>query len=298
LIGHIRAQDKTGKLILIAHGALQILIGTSVNFLNMLFRQYQYFNCPTWLTTVWKFLDGLQITVDIAQGWLPLPPLGGDLNLMDYFSTKSFTIQALQSINRCRVYLQLLYLSDMASADGKRLIPQVFQGQRLVDRRSLLNWPEQQKPSTLDWSIWSNAFQHLVRGDILLHPLDMSVCHPQQQFVWCIATQNTLFESLGGNSWRRFTLAPRGDSTRNGILKFDKSTAQACDPPHFPRYSASLHGSSSRLLLAIQGGEQHHSTTVSPPVNEKALEAQVGSVQHPYYSFLFHNLTVTMEEQL
>jgi hypothetical protein len=126
----------------------------------------------------------------------------------------------------------------------------------------------------------------------------MSVCHPQQQLVWCIATQNTLFESLGGNSWRRFTLAPRGDLTRNGILKFDKSTAQACDPPHFPRYSSSLHGSSSRLLLAIQGGEQHHSTIVSPPVNEGALEAQVGSVQHQYYSFLFRNLTVTTEERL
>jgi len=32
LLGHLRANDMTGKLILIAHGALQLVVGTSSNF--------------------------------------------------------------------------------------------------------------------------------------------------------------------------------------------------------------------------------------------------------------------------
>jgi hypothetical protein len=34
LIGHLRASDKTGNLILIAHGYIQLLVGIQSNFLN------------------------------------------------------------------------------------------------------------------------------------------------------------------------------------------------------------------------------------------------------------------------
>jgi hypothetical protein len=34
LLGHLRAHDKTGRLLLISHGYLQVLVGESENFLN------------------------------------------------------------------------------------------------------------------------------------------------------------------------------------------------------------------------------------------------------------------------
>jgi RecG-like helicase len=42
LIGHLRARDKTSKLILIAHGTFQLIIGTTTNFLNLPFHQLNF----------------------------------------------------------------------------------------------------------------------------------------------------------------------------------------------------------------------------------------------------------------
>jgi RecG-like helicase len=49
LIGHLRAWDKTSKLILIDHGTVQLIIGTNTNFLNLPFHQTQFLGVSTWL---------------------------------------------------------------------------------------------------------------------------------------------------------------------------------------------------------------------------------------------------------
>jgi hypothetical protein len=119
LIGHIRAQDKTCKLILIGHGFMQLTLGTSEHFLNTSFDCSHKLVCQLWFTSVWKFMSNLQVTVFIARAWLPPSPMGNDINLMDYFLTKGLSTKNLHSVNHCRVYLEVLLLSNIISADGR-----------------------------------------------------------------------------------------------------------------------------------------------------------------------------------
>jgi len=80
LLGHLHALDKTGRLLLISHGYLLILIGVSENYLNTSYKKHCHLACPSWFTSVWLFLSKLQITIIIKQVWLPPTPTTADVN--------------------------------------------------------------------------------------------------------------------------------------------------------------------------------------------------------------------------
>jgi hypothetical protein len=125
LLGHLQAQDKTSKLILISHGLLQLVVGESDNFLNVSYELHHHWACPSWLKSVWLFLHKLHININMVKTWLPPKPSGNDLNLMEYFISQRFSPKQLIRLNQCRLYLQLLSLSDMVSADGRNIISSV-----------------------------------------------------------------------------------------------------------------------------------------------------------------------------
>jgi hypothetical protein len=79
LLGHLRAKDKSGKLICITHGGLQLLVRMSKHFLNLPYKVTSLLGCPSWLLSVWHFIDhlGLQINIheimtEVLQGHRPI----------------------------------------------------------------------------------------------------------------------------------------------------------------------------------------------------------------------------------
>jgi hypothetical protein len=137
----LRAQDKTFKLIIISHSYLQLLVGTQSNFLNSPYQIYSWWACHSWFVSLWQLMDKAQVKTHMADAWLPPPLSGNDINIMDHFTTQNYP---LQRINHCRVYLQVLSLSDLAPADGARLVAPALSGSCLIDRRSILEWPNQE----------------------------------------------------------------------------------------------------------------------------------------------------------
>jgi hypothetical protein len=130
------------------------------------------------------FIDQLGLQLDMMKAWIPRTTHGADLNIMDYFLSRNHPPSDLMSINQCRIYLQLIFLSNMVSADGSQLVVDALHGKKLIDRRSTLEWPEQQNPSRADWNIWSQAFQHLVRGKFLLNPIILTGQSPHMEWSW------------------------------------------------------------------------------------------------------------------
>jgi hypothetical protein len=107
----------------------------------------------------------LHLHIVISRAWLPQPPKGVDLNLIDdYFISQGYSSKKLQKFNRCRVFLQLLSLSDMVSANGRHIIPSVLQGTQLANRHSTLEWPMQRRPPQSDWVLWEVAFASLCKN--------------------------------------------------------------------------------------------------------------------------------------
>jgi hypothetical protein len=73
---------------------------------------------------------------------------------MQTFQSKNASDKDLATLNRCRIFLQVISISDISLADGSALLSEVKEGRRPEGRRSRLEWPVQGPPSAQDWKIW------------------------------------------------------------------------------------------------------------------------------------------------
>jgi len=62
-----------------------------------------------------------------------------------------------KQINACRVYLQVTFLSDITTIDGKFLLPGVIKGTNDNIPKSKLEWPTRISPDKNTWKLWSQT---------------------------------------------------------------------------------------------------------------------------------------------
>jgi hypothetical protein len=86
--------------------------------------------------------------------------------------TQSFNPTQGKHINRYRIYLQVLTLSDIATADGKSLLPSAMDGLRDLQIHSTLVWPTQLPPAPQAWEQWWRFLSHFESSGCLTTPLD------------------------------------------------------------------------------------------------------------------------------
>lgn len=99
--------------------------------------------------------------MEVERHWTEKKARQSDLFLMDVIIQYNFTPKQLQHINHCRLYLQVILLSDITSADGKHVLHTVQSGFRPKDRSSNLHWPRQEKPPEVAWDLWRTALDHI-----------------------------------------------------------------------------------------------------------------------------------------
>jgi hypothetical protein len=113
-----------------------------------------------------------------------MPARAKDTLLLDLAITYNLTHQQLYSINICRIYLQVLALSDITAADGESILPTVMTGIPDMQRKSPLNWPIIPRPPTAFWSQWTLFLQFVCQGKRLYQPLGPWTASPLQQWTW------------------------------------------------------------------------------------------------------------------
>jgi hypothetical protein len=57
----------------------------------------------------------------ISVMWTPNTAREGDTALMDEFTTQGMTDAQMRDINRCRIYLQVFYTSDIVNLAGNTI---------------------------------------------------------------------------------------------------------------------------------------------------------------------------------
>jgi len=130
---------------------------------------------------------------------------------MDYFIQQGYSGASLGLLNRCRLYLQIISLADIASVDGSCIIPEVFCGIPLTDRTSTLRWPHQQRPNQKAWDLWSAALRKLQPCNCLIHPLGPWSTHVQHQsWHWFRDSNHSVLYRWepSDDSWRKYISFP------------------------------------------------------------------------------------------
>jgi len=152
-LGHLRTQDRTGKLIHINMTYVQLLTGSGTLFLNQPECDYKWLESG-WLQSLWSFTSRYSFAFLYPNGWTPTKPRENDQFIMEAFIRQRTPIKHMRILNRCRLYLQVITLSDITTADGLIILPEIKQGIRIENRPSTLQWPTQGDPPQSEWRIW------------------------------------------------------------------------------------------------------------------------------------------------
>jgi hypothetical protein len=76
--------------------------------------------------------------VEVEHHWLPTMTREYDLLLMDLFMSLNFSHTQMENLTSCRLFLQVVALSDITSAEGKYILPSYLNGCTSRDRNSSL----------------------------------------------------------------------------------------------------------------------------------------------------------------
>jgi hypothetical protein len=95
--------------------------------------------------------------VEVEHHWLPMLQRENDIMLMDFFMMLNFSPSQIKIINSCRLFLQVLTLSDITVEDGKSILPNCIQGLPSPDRISTLKWPTQLRPQIAAWKTMEDS---------------------------------------------------------------------------------------------------------------------------------------------
>ena len=150
---HYETPTVLGKKLTATLEALQLEAGFNCCPLTQPYHPIGPLLTPSWIRSFWECLDRLQWHITIDYPTQPLPR-ESDALLTHIFTTGGVSTSTLRSLNRCRNFLGLLFLSDMTSADG-RFLESRFLAPTGV-RRSFgtsLSFPRE-RPSSADWAAW------------------------------------------------------------------------------------------------------------------------------------------------
>jgi len=156
---HWRAPlSQPGKLLRIAVAWTQYAIGTGSSFLSDVHTVLPHMEVK-WLKSVREFLCYAQGQLDLdATGVSPLQRVH-DCYLMDaIIQSGRFNSKEICSLNYCRMYLQVLSLSDITMAGGTHLDRAMMDGDRsLLSNSTRYHHFKQSRPPLEAWQLWRKA---------------------------------------------------------------------------------------------------------------------------------------------
>jgi hypothetical protein len=118
---------------------------------------------------LWKSLHHFEIMLYMKFPSIA-PPRENDKVIMDIILDQPIDPLEIARLNRCRVFLQALFLSDITTADGKYIENFVFDPGGAT-KRSRYSFPREQ-PTRQDWDCWINFWhEYTTTGGKLISPL-------------------------------------------------------------------------------------------------------------------------------
>jgi hypothetical protein len=171
ILRRVHKHSTTGKLYRSSLEVLILEIGMGEEIQNLPEDVVDTLATDSLVKSTCQFLQKYDLTLlhDIK-----IKPLREDDQLiMKAFYALSPTSSELMALNRCRLYLQVLFLSEICTGDGLAISGDAWVGKCFEVPHKQESWPRQQRPSHKDWTIWQlfikKAF--IVRGLRLRVPL-------------------------------------------------------------------------------------------------------------------------------
>ena len=185
---HYGTPSSLGRKISVSLHWLQLQIGSADCPLSMDYGTWAHLSPTCWTKCFWETLSKYDVGLDMTYGNLSMQR-EGDKTIMDFLLPYMTTNKKMMAVNRCRCYLNAIFLSDMTSLDGSSVNDDMIWGSRTPLRTRMRFPPEQ--PTRDDWSTWVTAWTSATsKGLLLCNPLGNWIKPPHFDWPW-IYNNNT-----------------------------------------------------------------------------------------------------------
>ena len=161
LITHMQSESKNGKLMETILEYANIELGTTKHVFELDYKKWHKLLTDSWVKVTWQFCWKSNIKIK-GKYSRPKPPRINDEALMEMVMRDDrnlFLPWQIRAINRCRMYLQVIFLSDITLSDGKTVHPAVLLGKCMEDRVHRWDWPLQPRPPASDWRLFRKCMK-------------------------------------------------------------------------------------------------------------------------------------------
>jgi hypothetical protein len=164
------SEEINGGLLQITTDQAQLEIGRSTPLLQEDFtKRGHLLTANLWIGSLWEFCSEFGIKLEADRFKAPEIQRDNDSFIMElleerftFTGDKNSRRDQWRSLNRCRMSLQVLFLSDIASGDGKSIRKDylAYEGRAARPHSSKWEWPLQ-NPTAKDWTRWTSAMQQI-----------------------------------------------------------------------------------------------------------------------------------------
>ena len=186
---------------------IQTIIGTQSWCFSYPSTHYAKLVDTCWTRTLWEFTSSHNIEIQSKHTRIETPR-HQDSFLMEDFVASGVTHDTLKRLNACRLYLQVITVSDICDAAGRMILEESLHGRLTRDRVSSFKWPIQPRPSQRAWKAWRDTLHRLYTRDAsvrLRTTLGPWVAHSHQKWIWFFDKVNGIVYRRDGNTYTRYT---------------------------------------------------------------------------------------------
>ena len=156
---HMRLQDETGQTILLSLQYTQLMLGMQQTCFQLPYDTFHQLVDSTWLSNLWEYTSSNSLTVEVHRTILVPFQRSNDAFLIDILSDY-YDIEDLIKLNKIRLSMKILFLSDVIDQRGRHLLPDIRKG--ITHRTTKLTFPVQTYSAT--WmKLWRGACSKLER---------------------------------------------------------------------------------------------------------------------------------------
>jgi hypothetical protein len=292
LLEHTEHHSMTGQFLTTSFEQLRLETGTSGFMTDTQYTIMKATVTQTWITDLWAFLNhfSIQLRDDIAQ----LPPRRkNDKFLMNEFINSG---NHLKKLNECRMFLNAVTISDIATANGKELALHAWNGTREDRGPSTYQWPRIQDSLLQEhWKQWQRA----IASVFLLHDHSRVLDTPLlewntgelRQWKWHFSQTEDQLYAKEGLQWRIYRQHRSRTSPRQGRAKYSKTTQLSRMPPVALQLATVFKQGSLILLHGIGSGNAGITTPLSTATSFEAGRLLRASLDQ----WAIHEIIVTDE---
>jgi hypothetical protein len=235
LLEHNQQQTMTGQLLTTSYEQLRLEMRTSGFMTDISYKSMKATVTKTWITDLWEFIDRFQIKLHDDIEHLRLQRKN-DKFLMDEFLSAGYDGTTLKELNECRMFLHVVTLSDIVSADGLQITMNAWNGSQDERGKSQYQWPRiQHALPNQQWEQWRRIIDRV----FVLHGTPRSLREPllswhkgaPVRWKWYFAPQEDRLYAKEGMLWRVYCRHRGHISHRERRAKYSKTEQMLREPP-------------------------------------------------------------------